>query len=599
MFNPSSLLRTERTRWVRPAAAFARVAATVVLALLGATLAVATDSSGTRSELTFQQLAAGPGPSGPVSESAFGPVAEFEPSRFRFEGRLVLVGEATDVASAVLRDDFGYAREPARRQLPEVEVELVQVGADLVPTVRGLTETGHPAWDLIVQPGSVWQEASDGGLSRASLPFSLVGTDANCTHHGTLTFLFGAKRASAAWFQVTQETCLYYKLDLWGRLETVYLPESVDPSGQVEAAWLEELAAVVPAAELAELERLFPGVDVDQIGAEITPQHLTTQGVFYRGTLFRGACGTRYGDAYFCHRYRLPSFSTAKSAFAAVALLHLAERLGPSVVEERVVDWAPGSRNTPGDWEDVTLRHALDMATGNYLSPISGLDEAGGRMSRFFLETSYANKARASYSWPGRVEPGTRWVYHSSDTFLATRAMHERLRSIDGDASDLFTEVVDRIYDPLALSPGFRSTLRTVEPGGQPGVALGSHGLWWSHGDLAKLASFVNLNEGVLDGDALLEPDLLAEALQRSPELSGLEIAPGERYSLGFWASLYGPQDGFDCEFWVPYMSGFGGITVALFPNGVVYYYFSDNEEFAWRGVVTEVDRIAPLCQSR
>jgi hypothetical protein len=39
-------------------------------------------------------------------------------------------------------------------------------------------------------------------------------------------------------------------------------------------------------------------------------------------------------------------------------------------------------------------------------------------------------------------------------------------------------------------------------------------------------------------------------------------------------------------------MSGFGGITVALMPNGSSYYVFSDNNEFAWRDVVTESDKL-------
>ena len=36
------------------------------------------------------------------------------------------------------------------------------------------------------------------------------------------------------------------------------------------------------------------------------------------------------------------------------------------------------------------------------------------------------------------------------------------------------------------------------------------------------------------------------------------------------------------CSFWIPFMSGYGGITVAMAPNGATYYYFSDNEEFSW-----------------
>ena len=43
-------------------------------------------------------------------------------------------------------------------------------------------------------------------------------------------------------------------------------------------------------------------------------------------------------------------------------------------------------------------------------------------------------------------------------------------------------------------------------------------------------------------------------------------------------------------------MSGYGGITVALMPNGATYYYFSDNEEYNWYTAVNETNNISPMC---
>lgn len=42
-------------------------------------------------------------------------------------------------------------------------------------------------------------------------------------------------------------------------------------------------------------------------------------------------------------------------------------------------------------------------------------------------------------------------------------------------------------------------------------------------------------------------------------------------------------------------MSGYGGITVAMMPNGATYYYFSDNNEFSWSAAVAEADKLAPM----
>jgi hypothetical protein len=35
---------------------------------------------------------------------------------------------------------------------------------------------------------------------------------------------------------------------------------------------------------------------------------------------------------------------------------------------------------------------------------------------------------------------------------------------------------------------------------------------------------------------------------------------------------------------------------VILIPNGITYYYFSDNQEFVWGAALEEADRIRPIC---
>jgi hypothetical protein len=55
----------------------------------------------------------------------------------------------------------------------------------------------------------------------------------------------------------------------------------------------------------------------------------------------------------------------------------------------------------------------------------------------------------------------------------------------------------------------------------------------------------------------------------------------------------------YSCDFWIPYMSGYGGITILLLPNGATYYVFSDANEFKWYNAVHEINRIKPFCASR
>jgi len=89
---------------------------------------------------------------------------------------------------------------------------------------------------------------------------------------------------------------------------------------------------------------------------------------------------------------------------------------------------------------------------------------------------------------------------------------------------------------------------------------------------------------------------MLAAALQRNPDERGLDTSgfPSFKYKNGFWAKKWSSADNrqYACQFWTPFMSGYGGITVVLMPNGSIYYYFSDNNEFAWYEAVNESNKL-------
>ena len=93
---------------------------------------------------------------------------------------------------------------------------------------------------------------------------------------------------------------------------------------------------------------------------------------------------------------------------------------------------------------------------------------------------------------------------------------------------------------------------------------------------------------------------MLAAALQRDPAGRGLDTPgfPSFKYKNGFWAKMWSPADNrqYSRSFWTPFMSGYGGITVVLMPNGSIYYYFSDNNEFAWYEAVNESNNLKPMC---
>ncbi len=547
-------------------------------------------SQSERSLLTAGALTNGFAFDGPLDESALTPPDEPAPAAHIFEGRLELLGEKENGHLEAVRGELG----PEYAYLPEFDFEFVQDDGYLIPVRRGNLIADHPVWNIILEPGRVWQESGDGGFSRASLPFALTVNGGNATFNGTLTFLFDDQRVSKVWYQVTQETTTYTRANLWGLLEAAYSPETVPGSEKIRADFAAELGARMPVKPIEALAEDYPGVDVSAFGNGVTPEHMTWYGVAVKGVNYIGGCRTRFGLYPHCEAMRATSYSTAKSAFVSVALMRLAQKYEADAANHLIKDYVPEYANSAGDWEQVTFNNALDMATGNYDSAGYMEDDDSDKMGEFFGAQPYAERIKAAFRAPHQVDPGTRWVYRTSDTFILTRALHNYLQTREGEHADIYQFVVDEVYRPLGLGAGAFTSMRTSDANWQ-GQAEGGYGQWWIPDDIARIGTFL-LEGGRINGEQVLQPDLLAAALQQNPGDRGVRIDGQRMYNNSFWANRYTRSNGFECDFWVPQMLGVSGNVVALFPNGITYYYFSDNQEFTWDAALRESDKLIPLC---
>lgn len=529
----------------------------------------------------------------PVATSEFAPSNEAAAPRATFPGRLTLSRDRSGSGLRVIRDDYGTARTSAGtlKSLPSFDFDFVVDGESLVPVKRGPVASAHPQWEFILEPGRLWSEPGDGEYTRAALPFSLAERNANCTHNGLMTFLFDerGKVSRVAW-QVGSETCLYLKFDSWGVAPAKLRARPIPEAAQIIAAHRSEVARRLPT-------RPIEALDAKGFGdpSEVPPEDLTVYGVVVDGVHYVGGCQTRHGPHPYCDVVDLPSYSLAKSLVAGLGSLALAREF-PDVLDQRIADYVSECWRA-GGWADVRFRDALDMATGHYDSTVYDEDESSAAMLEFFLAEDHRTKIRFACShFPRKSPPGKVWTYHTIDTYVLGTALEAFVSKRLGKDADFYDDVlVERLWKPLGLSPLTYSTRRTRDAAAQPFTGWG---LTLQRDDIARIGQFLAApGTPRIEGKAVLDEREAAIALQRDPHDRGLTtLDESFRYARGFWAHDISRYIGCAEPVWVPYMAGFGGLTVLLMPNGLVYYYVSDGGAYRWARAAIEAHRMRPMC---
>ncbi len=350
----------------------------------------------------------------------------------------------------------------------------------------------------------------------------------------------------------------------------------------------------MPTKPIGALAQDFPGVNAGAFGSarELPAAGLTTYGVVADGVRYQGSCPTRFGPYPFCDEIAFPSYSLAKSIVGGLALMRLA-LYDPKVLDARISEYVPECSS----WGDVTFRDALDMATGRYRSAEDQHDENARDMLGFFLAKTNAQKLRfACRHYPRRAAPGIKWVYHTTDAYVLGVAINAYLRAKGEPRVDFYTALLVRgIWSRLHLDPAIDVVRRTLDSAQQP---FTGYGLTLHADDVAKIADFLNVAHGRIGGEPRVDPMLLEEAMQRDPRQRGLPAGTPElRYQLGIWAWNAARTLGCHAPTWIPFMSGYGGIIVAMFPNGVTYYYVSDGGTFRWAIAAAEANRLRRFCR--
>lgn len=550
-----------------------------------------------RTNLTYAVL--NRNPTGLIDFGAFAlPANAAEPTNV-LQGRLTLHNTATAGGFAEVKDSFNYtgSADDPRKHLPPFDFEFIQTGSHVFPVQRGSIASTHASWEFVLSPGRVWNESTDAGFTRAAIPFALQQRNANCIHNGVLTFLFKSNgTVSNAQYQISSETCLYYKVNMYGMLAASYAPYAVANAAALKAAYQAEVNDRIPVRALANIAADYPGVDAGKLAAPngTVASHITMVGLYLDGRHYVGNCTTRNGEYPYCESLVVPSYSTAKSAFAGVAMMRL-EKKYPGTKDAFVSTWVPTcASSSKGVWSDVKLSHLLDMATGNYTSSAYMTDETN-ETALFDATTAAAKISRACTAHARKVAPGGTWVYHTTDSYIAGTLMNAYLKNAEGGTKDVFTDLLaGELFAPIGMSPTATYTRRTYDSTAQPFTGWG---LIWTRDDVARIGRFIGIDDGVVGGTAMLDVAQLNAAMQRNAADRGTNPLTDYKYNNGFWA--YNVKTGMSCanDTYIPFMSGYGGITILLLPNDMVYYYFSDNDTYLWLDAAKEAAKIRAICQ--
>jgi hypothetical protein len=412
------------------------------------------------------------------------------------------------------------------------------------------------------------------------------------------------------------------KFDLWGMSQASYTPEPIAQKEALRLGHAAELSQRMLSKPMASLASDFPqsGVVVSAFATAYRhPENITTYGVIINDVNYSSGCPTRSGQYAFCEDMRLPSYSIAKSVFAGTALMRLGQLYGTNVYSELIKNHIP-SQFVQGNWNATTFNNTSDMATGNYNVDGYEADEDSLTMDKFLVDESLEAKLADAFAFKQNAAlPGTKWVYQSSATFVLTQAMNAYLREHTGKQADIFNLICDDVYKPLHFSRGALTTIRTSNS--RTGAPSGYYGLFLNKDDIGKIGNFLNNGSGIIGGSQILEPTRLKEALFRVPyagevgvpilgtssasalgpsQLGSKNAPPANtrRYAHGFWGKQVTPTEfpQYQCDFWVSLMAGYGGNIVAMVPNGVTFYIFSDGYEFPWVGAVGEIAKLKLLC---
>jgi len=581
---------------------------------LAIVLALAVSQTRAAERIAAAELRASTWVGGIVDNGAFVPSGNVAAARERFFGTLKLTESRMYSTPEKIAPKLVLGRDP--QLFPGVDLAFFTDGDDLVPVTQDVIryasiDRGKSYWDVIVQPGRVWSEPADAGWSRAAFPFALVNSIEGETHNGLATFLYRGSEVSNLRFQIVQQTAPFYITNLF--VAAGLAPASLEaaPKDNVDEArraYEADRRDAVPIETWSALAATVGRETLAGFDGAMSTADIVLSGLDYHGIFYLEQCQSAGGPLPWCDRARFGVWSATKALATATALLHLAQKYGPSVFDLKIRDYVPEAARYPG-WNAVRFDDAINMATGigngsTHLHPNDISDGYIDSSYTAWYEARSAHEKIEALLRDGRVYPwgaGKVARYRDQDMFILGVAMDRFLKSKEGASADLWTMLRQEVFEPIGIHEA--PTNRTIEAGEVPGQPMMAYGYYPTISDLVLIARLYQ-NGGRHGNQQILFGPRVQQLLTWSTSKglpTGQHLSGGETtYSTAFWVASYTGAHG--CRVFYPRMVGWGGNLVALMPGGLTGVRLAKGDEAKEAatadtdGMARVADRLAPVC---
>lgn len=476
---------------------------------------------------------------------------------------------------------------------PAFSLPVVTRGGWLIPLERDIILSGHDGggsgrslWNVIANPGPVWEETADAGYSRAAFPFTLTDNFVGQARNGLATFVFNGVEVSSVAIQITQETAPveeYTRADFSALVPVTFDFECPAGAAPAAAAFANERATRLPLhpwSALPDAERSW-ALAQDRFA----DTDFSAMALLIDGQLYQHEVATRSGPHPWPEWMRHGVFSVTKTLGLGLSMLYLAQRYGDGVFDERIVDHVPELADHPG-WQGVTFEHTLNMVTGTVGA------ERGAAIGPFIQARSSAAKIAAIRALPDApAAPGTEFAYYSTHAFVLSLAMNNLVKAREGPHADYWTMVREDVLAPLGVP--HLPLSRSIESDGTLGTPIMG---WGSYPDVDAAAKVAQLlqDDGAHGGRQLLSRAKTREALRRTGRLGYATGNPAERYLHSVWTVSV---DTGSCTIDVPLMSGYGGNHVMMLPSGLSVIRFMDAGDYEVRPATLAAETYRRSCR--